>query len=58
VLESELQVGQISVVALAFLVVGWLRPRASYRRIVVIPASVAIAVVAVFWTVQRIWWAG
>ena len=56
--NGGVELGQISVVALAFLVVGWLRPRASYRRIVVIPASVAIAVVAVFWTVQRIWWAG
>ena len=56
--NGGVELGQLSVVALAFLVVGWMRPRASYRRIVVIPASFAIAVVAVFWTVQRIWWAG
>ena len=48
------EMGQLSVVALAFLCVGWLRSRPDYRKIVVVPASALIAVVAVFWTIQRV----
>ncbi|MCW3061867.1 MAG: Membrane protein [Capsulimonas sp.] len=51
--NTGVELGQLSVVALAFLCVGWLRKRASYRKIVVIPASLAIAAIAVFWTIQR-----
>jgi hypothetical protein len=48
------ELGQLSVVALALLAVGWFRSRPSYRRLVVIPASATIAAVAVFWTFQRL----
>ena len=48
------ELGQLSVVALAFLAVGWLRSKPSYRLAVVMPASIAIALVAAFWTIQRI----
>ncbi|MEO7719283.1 MAG: HupE/UreJ family protein [Capsulimonas sp.] len=51
--NAGVELGQLSVVALAFLCVGWLRKRADYRKIVVIPASLAIAAIAVFWTIQR-----
>ncbi|BDI32850.1 hypothetical protein CCAX7_49010 [Capsulimonas corticalis] len=47
------ELGQLSVVALAFLCVGWFRKRANYRRIIVVPASAIIAAIAVFWTIQR-----
>jgi O-antigen ligase len=43
-----------AVVALAFLDVGWWRQRPWYRRVIVIPASAAIAVTGVFWTMQRV----
>jgi hypothetical protein len=43
------ELGQLAVIGLAFAAVGWL------RRCVVFPASTAIAAVALFWTVQRIW---
>lgn len=52
--NTGVELGQLSVVALAFLAVGWLRSRPFYRRVVVIPGSLTIAVVAVFWTIQRI----
>ncbi|MEW6037630.1 MAG: HupE/UreJ family protein [Pseudomonadota bacterium] len=48
------ELGQVAVIALAFLAVGlWGRNRAWYRPRVVIPASTVIAAVSVFWTVQR-----
>jgi hypothetical protein len=46
--------GQLTVIAAAFLLVGWFRHRPWYRRRIVIPASILIAAVAVFWTVQRL----
>lgn len=52
--NAGVELGQLSVVALALLTVGWLQSRPNYRRLVVVPASVTIAAVAVFWTFQRI----
>ena len=46
--------GQLTVVLLAWLAVGWMRHRRGYRRWVVIPASAAIAAVAIYWTFERI----
>ena len=48
------ELGQLSVVALALLAVGWFRQREGYRKFVVVPASLAIAAVAAFWTLQRV----
>ena len=48
------ELGQLSVVAIAFCLVSWYRNNKDYRRFVVIPASVLIALVAAFWTVQRV----
>ncbi len=48
--------GQLTVIAGAFLLVGWFRHRPWYRRVIVIPASSVIALIALFWTVQRIFW--
>lgn len=45
--------GQLAVIALAFLAVGWWRHRPWYRFRVVIPACTSIACVSLFWTVQR-----
>ena len=47
------ELGQLAVVGLAFAAVGWFRKDARYRQIVVMPASLLIALVAIFWTVQR-----
>lgn len=48
------ELGQIAVVIIALLAVGWFRKRSWYRRAIVLPGSCAIAAVAVFWTIQRI----
>ena len=48
------EAGQVSVLALAFATLGWARGRADYRRRVIVPGSLLIAVVAAWWTVQRI----
>jgi hypothetical protein len=54
--NGGVELGQLAVIACAFAAVGWFRSSTSYRAAVVIPASAAIAVVALFWTVQRIGW--
>ncbi|MFN0152253.1 MAG: HupE/UreJ family protein [bacterium] len=48
------ELGQLAVIALAFAGVGWWRRHRAYRSRVVVPASAAIALVGVFWAVQRI----
>lgn len=50
--------GQLAVILGALLAVGWFQRRPWYRRAIVIPASSLIALVALFWTVQRIFWPG
>lgn len=46
--------GQLCVIALAFLVVGWFRNAPWFRRGIAIPCSLAIAAVGLFWAVQRL----
>jgi len=47
--------GQLSVVAAAFALIGWRwSEREWYRPRIVVPASVAIACIAVYWTVERV----
>ncbi len=46
--------GQLFVIALAFLAVGWFRNRPWFRRRVAVPCSLAIAGVGLFWAIQRI----
>jgi hypothetical protein len=45
--------GQLFVIALAFLAVGWFRNRPWFRRGIAIPCSLAIAAVGLFWGIQR-----
>ncbi|MCH7700267.1 MAG: HupE/UreJ family protein [Planctomycetes bacterium] len=47
------ELGQLTVVLLCLLTVGWFRQNARYRKVVVIPASAMICVVALYWLVQR-----
>ncbi len=47
------ELGQLTVVSSAFLVVGRLRERPYYRKLVVIPCSAAIAVTGVYWAITR-----
>jgi hypothetical protein len=46
--------GQLFVIAIAFLTVGWFRNAPWFRRRIAIPASLAIAAVGLFWAVQRV----
>ncbi len=48
------ELGQLAVIAAAAACTAWFMKRSWYRRIVVIPASLAIAAVGLFWTVERI----
>ncbi len=49
------ELGQITVIALAYLAVGlWFGQKDWYRNVVAIPASLAIAIVGAFWFVQRV----
>ncbi|MBL8201495.1 MAG: HupE/UreJ family protein [Chromatiales bacterium] len=49
------ELGQLAVISLAFLAVGlWFRARPWYRARIVIPASLLIAMVGAYWTVERI----
>ena len=47
--------GQLAVIAMAYLAVGlWLGKKPWYRRYVAMPASAIIALVGLYWTVQRV----
>lgn len=49
------EAGQLAVIGVAFLFIGWqFSQRIWYRSRVVIPASAAIACMALYWTVERI----
>jgi len=48
------EIGQIAVLALAFLAVGWFRDRRWFRERVSLPASAAIAGFGAFWTIERL----
>ncbi len=48
------ELGQLTVIAIAFVIVGWAMRRAWYRRAVAVPASCAIAAVGAYWFVERV----
>jgi hydrogenase/urease accessory protein HupE len=53
--NAGVEAGQLTVIATAFLLVGWrFAHRTWYRGAIVIPASVAIAGTAVYWAIQRL----
>jgi hypothetical protein len=45
--------GQITVIALALLATRWFAKKPQYRQYVVIPSSVLIAVIAIYWFIER-----
>jgi hypothetical protein len=47
-------IGQLSVIAAAFMLVGWFRHRPWFRSRIAIPCSLAIAATSLFWAIQRI----
>jgi hypothetical protein len=48
------ELGQLTVIALAFIAVGWMWRKAWYRARIAIPASCAIAAVGAYWCVERV----
>lgn len=47
------EAGQLTVLAIAFACVAWYRHRTWYRRRVVVPVSILIAGIGLYWTVTR-----
>ena len=53
--NAGVELGQLAVIMIAYFVFGrWFSERVWYRRRIVIPISLMIALIAGFWTVQRI----
>lgn len=49
------EVGQLTVILTAFLLVGyWFGQKTWYRKVISIPASIAIAIVGAYWAVERV----
>lgn len=49
------ELGQLTVIAIAFLLVGWLSNRQQvYRYAVIIPGSLSIALMGLYWTFERV----
>ncbi|MBI1338793.1 HupE/UreJ family protein [bacterium] len=48
------ELGQLSVLALAFLAVGWFIRREWFRARIAVPASLAIAGIGAWWTIERV----
>lgn len=49
------ELGQLAIIALCFLTVGiWFGSKPWYRRLISIPASVAIAIIALWWVYERV----
>jgi hypothetical protein len=46
--------GQLFVIAVAFLLVGWFRHKPWFRQRIAIPASLVIAAIGLLWAIQRI----
>ena len=48
------ELGQITIIALAWILVGkWFGKKPWYRKRIVIPVSVVIALIALYWTIER-----
>lgn len=52
--NAGVEAGQLTVIALASVCVVWYRHQSWYHRRVVVPASMAIATIGVYWTVTRV----
>ena len=53
--NAGVELGQITIILLAFLALGkWSANKPYYRKLIAVPISVVVALVACLWTVQRI----
>ncbi|OUU43207.1 MAG: hypothetical protein CBC16_03160 [Verrucomicrobia bacterium TMED56] len=46
--------GQLAVIALVFVATFWLKDEAQYRKLAVVPCSVLIALMGIYWTIERV----
>ena len=46
--------GQLAVIAIVFFLTFWLKDEAKYRKLAVIPCSTLIALMGIYWTIERI----
>ena len=52
--DQPVEIGQITVILIAFMLVGiWFGKKSWYHARIVVPASVIIAMIALFWTIER-----
>jgi hypothetical protein len=47
------EIGQLAVIGMALALTGWFLSRSWYRRVIAIPASLAIAAIGAYWVVER-----
>lgn len=47
------ELGQLAVIAIAFLATCWIASEGKYRKFVVVPGSILIAIAGVWWVVER-----
>ena len=48
------ELGQLTVITICFLLVGfWFRNKPWYRKLITIPASIVIALIAIYWVLER-----
>ncbi|MGE3840788.1 MAG: hypothetical protein AB7I50_04310 [Vicinamibacterales bacterium] len=53
--NTGVEAGQLTVILAAFLLLGsWASHTDGYRRFIAVPVSAAIALVGLFWTMQRL----
>ncbi|MGV6809444.1 MAG: HupE/UreJ family protein [bacterium] len=50
------ELGQLAVLAIAFSLAVWFMKKSWYRPIIVMPISLSIAVLALYWTIERLEW--
>ncbi len=46
--------GQLAIITMALLAVGWFRHKTWYRKGIVVPASALISIIGLYWTIERI----
>ncbi len=52
--NAGVELGQLAVLLAAFAAVGWLRERPWYRQRVILPASLVIAAIGLYWALERV----
>ena len=46
--------GQLAVIAIVFVLTFWLKDEAQYRKLAVVPGSALIALMGIYWTIERV----